>query len=180
MKFRTIAVEGPIGVGKTSFVELLAGKFDAHRVLEDVENPFLEQFYRDQQGAAFQAQLLLHNCMGWNHYAYQPEGAARFLEYLQSEEPTFLLYRDNQVVTCTAEGVFVSLYRFSDRAVAVVANHNRETTEADLRIDWQGLGLQQPAGEVRSLETGGQLSAGSRPHFMVAVEPRGYCLLELR
>jgi len=57
MKFRSIAVEGPIGVGKTSFVELLAGKFDAHRVLEDVENPFLEQFYRDQQGAAFQAQL---------------------------------------------------------------------------------------------------------------------------
>jgi deoxyguanosine kinase len=57
MKFRSIAVEGPIGVGKTSFVELLAGKFDAHRVLEDVENPFLVQFYRDQQGAAFQAQL---------------------------------------------------------------------------------------------------------------------------
>ena len=57
MKFRSIAVEGPIGVGKTSFVELLAGKFDAHRVLEDVENPFLEQFYRDQHGAAFQAQL---------------------------------------------------------------------------------------------------------------------------
>jgi len=57
MKFRTIAVEGPIGVGKTSFVELLANKFDGHRVLEDVENPFLEQFYRDQQGAAFQAQL---------------------------------------------------------------------------------------------------------------------------
>ena len=31
MKFRSIAVEGPIGVGKTSFVELLARKFDAHR-----------------------------------------------------------------------------------------------------------------------------------------------------
>ncbi len=57
MKFRTIAVEGPIGVGKTSFVELLAGKFDAHRVLEDLENPFLEDFYKDQQGAAFQVQL---------------------------------------------------------------------------------------------------------------------------
>lgn len=57
MKFRSIAVEGPIGVGKTSFVELLAGKFDAFKVLEDVENPFLKQFYEDQQGAAFQAQL---------------------------------------------------------------------------------------------------------------------------
>jgi len=57
MKFRSIAVEGPIGVGKTSFVERLAGKFDAYRVLEDVENPFLQAFYEDQPGAAFQAQL---------------------------------------------------------------------------------------------------------------------------
>ena len=57
MKFRSIAVEGPIGVGKTSFVELLARRFDAHKVLEEIDNPFLEQFYKDQQGSAFQAQL---------------------------------------------------------------------------------------------------------------------------
>ena len=57
MKFRSIAVEGPIGVGKTSFVELLAKTFDAHTVLEDVENPFLDSFYKDSQGAAFQTQL---------------------------------------------------------------------------------------------------------------------------
>jgi deoxyguanosine kinase len=57
MKFRSIAVEGPIGVGKTSFVELLAKKFDAHRVLENLDNPFLQGFYEDQQGAAFQVQL---------------------------------------------------------------------------------------------------------------------------
>lgn len=57
MKFRSIAVEGPIGVGKTSFVELLSGRFDAFKVLESVDNPFLADFYRDRQGAAFQAQL---------------------------------------------------------------------------------------------------------------------------
>ncbi len=57
MKFRSIAVEGPIGVGKTSFVELLVRKFDAHKVLENIENPFLKKFYEDTQGAAFQAQL---------------------------------------------------------------------------------------------------------------------------
>jgi len=57
MKFRTIAVEGPIGVGKTSFVELLAKKLDAFRVLEKVDNPFLRDFYQDKQGASFQAQL---------------------------------------------------------------------------------------------------------------------------
>ena len=57
MKFRSIAVEGPIGVGKTSFVDRLAAKFDAHKVLEEIDNPFLKPFYEDNPGAAFQAQL---------------------------------------------------------------------------------------------------------------------------
>jgi len=57
VKFRSIAVEGPIGVGKTSFVELLAKRFDAYRVLEKVDNPFLQGFYQDKPGAAFQTQL---------------------------------------------------------------------------------------------------------------------------
>jgi deoxyguanosine kinase len=57
MKFRSIAVEGPIGVGKTSFVELLARKTEAQKVLEKIDNPFLRDFYQDKQGAAFQAQL---------------------------------------------------------------------------------------------------------------------------
>jgi deoxyadenosine/deoxycytidine kinase len=57
MKFRSIAVEGPIGVGKTSFVRLLTKKFDAYTVLEDLKNPFLKAFYEDKEGAAFQAQL---------------------------------------------------------------------------------------------------------------------------
>jgi len=57
MKFRSIAVDGPIGVGKTSFVRRLAEKFEAHLVLEEAENPFLHAFYEDRPGAAFQTQL---------------------------------------------------------------------------------------------------------------------------
>src|SRR5437867_8566130 len=57
MKFKFLAVEGPIGVGKTSLVERLVEKFDARQVMENVENPFLDDFYRDRQGSAFQAQL---------------------------------------------------------------------------------------------------------------------------
>ncbi|PYT07722.1 MAG: deoxynucleoside kinase [Acidobacteria bacterium] len=57
MKFKFLAVEGPIGVGKTSLVERLAPRFDARQVMENVENPFLEDFYRDRPAAAFQAQL---------------------------------------------------------------------------------------------------------------------------
>ncbi len=53
-----IAVEGPIGVGKTSLVKLLAEETGARTVLEDAEeNPFLRDFYKDVRGKAFQTQL---------------------------------------------------------------------------------------------------------------------------
>ncbi|MBI3451106.1 MAG: deoxynucleoside kinase [Acidobacteria bacterium] len=65
MNFRFLAVEGPIGVGKSSLVELLASRFGAVKVVERIENPFLRDFYRDRAGAAFQAQIffLLNRCM---------------------------------------------------------------------------------------------------------------------
>ena len=52
-----IAVEGPIGAGKTVLAERLATRLDATLVLEDRENPFLADFYADRPGAALQAQL---------------------------------------------------------------------------------------------------------------------------
>jgi deoxyadenosine/deoxycytidine kinase len=57
VRFRYIAVEGPIGAGKTSLAERLAGRLEATLVLEDTENPFLPDFYADRPGAALQTQL---------------------------------------------------------------------------------------------------------------------------
>jgi deoxyguanosine kinase len=57
LHFRHIAVEGPIGVGKTALAERLGTRFDATVVLEDHDNPFLADFYTDRPGAALQAQL---------------------------------------------------------------------------------------------------------------------------
>ena len=55
---RFIAVEGPIGVGKTSLAKKLADSLSAEPVLEEVfENPFLERFYQDGQSAALPAQM---------------------------------------------------------------------------------------------------------------------------
>jgi deoxyguanosine kinase len=53
-----VAIEGVIGVGKTTLASLLAKKWSAHLKLEVVEeNPFLAQFYADMRGYAFQTQL---------------------------------------------------------------------------------------------------------------------------
>jgi deoxyadenosine/deoxycytidine kinase len=55
---RYIAIEGPIGVGKTALARRLAESLSAALVLETVEeNPFLERFYRDGRGAALPAQM---------------------------------------------------------------------------------------------------------------------------
>lgn len=53
-----LAVEGNIGVGKTTFCNILAARLNARLVLEDSEgNPFLKDFYRDRDKFAFQAQI---------------------------------------------------------------------------------------------------------------------------
>jgi deoxyguanosine kinase len=57
LQFRYIAVEGPIGAGKTVLAERLATRLDATLVLEDIENPSLTDFYADRPGSALQAQL---------------------------------------------------------------------------------------------------------------------------
>ena len=57
MNFRYIAIEGPIGAGKTSLARRLATRIDARTVLEEAENPFLDDFYTGRPGAALQSQL---------------------------------------------------------------------------------------------------------------------------
>jgi deoxyguanosine kinase len=57
MPFQSIAIEGPIGVGKTTLAERLATRLDATLVLEETENPFLADFHAGRPGAALHAQL---------------------------------------------------------------------------------------------------------------------------
>lgn len=72
---RFIALEGPIGVGKTTLSRRLADHFGAALLLERAEdNPFLERFYRDPAGAALPTQL---------HFLFQR--ARQFAELRQTD-----------------------------------------------------------------------------------------------
>lgn len=58
MKYQFIAIEGPIGVGKTTLAAKLANHFNA-RFLPDTEdrNPYLQSFYKDPKARAFHTQM---------------------------------------------------------------------------------------------------------------------------
>jgi len=57
LDFRYIAIEGPLGVGKSALADRLGARLDAAMVLDEGDNPFLADFYAGRPGAAFQAQL---------------------------------------------------------------------------------------------------------------------------
>jgi deoxyguanosine kinase len=55
--FRYIAIEGPLGVGKSALADRLGARLDATVVLDETDNPFLTDFYANRPGAGFQTQL---------------------------------------------------------------------------------------------------------------------------
>ena len=57
MDFQYLAIEGPIGAGKTTLARHLALRLEAATVLDNTENPFVADLYAGRTGAAFQAQL---------------------------------------------------------------------------------------------------------------------------
>jgi deoxyadenosine/deoxycytidine kinase len=57
-EFHYIAIEGVLGVGKTTFAKKLAADLNARLILENVDNnPFLELFYKDMKNHSLQTQL---------------------------------------------------------------------------------------------------------------------------
>ena len=57
MDFRYIAIEGPVGQGKSTLADRLGARLDATVVLDETDNPFLPDLYAERPGAGFQAQL---------------------------------------------------------------------------------------------------------------------------
>ena len=57
MNFKFLAIEGPIGVGKTILAKKLGEKLNSQLILEESINPFLHEFYQNKKGAGFKTQL---------------------------------------------------------------------------------------------------------------------------
>ena len=103
---RYIVVEGAIGVGKTSLVDLLAERLGARKLLEVAEdNPFLPNFYKDLRRYAFQTQL-------WfllNRFRQQQE-LGQFDLFRQTLVADYLFAKDKIFAYLTLEDHELALY----------------------------------------------------------------------
>ena len=83
-----IAIEGVIGVGKTTLAQMLQSTFSAQLMLEVFEeNPFLAEFYGDRERYAFQTQIFFL--------------LSRY--HQQKEAPMYLANGDNLIADYTFE-----------------------------------------------------------------------------
>jgi deoxyguanosine kinase len=106
MPFHFIAVEGVIGVGKTTVVEKLAERLEATTTLEEWgQNPFLKPFYDGAPGAPFQVELFfllsryrqqqellqrnLFSTVTLSDYLFEK---SRIFAYLNLEDSELLIY----------------------------------------------------------------------------------------
>lgn len=105
-KYRFIAVEGPIGAGKTSLSRRLSERMGASLLLErPEENPFLERFYEDMPRYALPVQLF---------FLFQRAGQLRELAQLdlfkRATIADFLLDKDPLFAQITLAGDELRLY----------------------------------------------------------------------
>lgn len=86
-----IAVEGPIGVGKTSLATLLSDHYAYHLLKEIVyENPFLDKFYDDIESWAFQTEMFFLT----NRYKQLSDIQKDYLNQQQSVVSDYHLFKN--------------------------------------------------------------------------------------
>lgn len=103
---RYLAIEGPIGVGKTSLATRLAERLGGRLVLERVEaNPFLADFYRDRERLAFQTQIFFL----LNRYRQQEELAQHEL-FDRVTVADYLFIKDRIFASLTLDEAEFALY----------------------------------------------------------------------
>ncbi|MEQ6125171.1 2-amino-4-hydroxy-6-hydroxymethyldihydropteridine diphosphokinase [Pseudotenacibaculum sp. MALMAid0570] len=143
-KYNYIAIEGNIGAGKTSLVNMMSDEFNAKVVLERfADNPFLPKFYEDKERYAFPLEMsfladryqqlsddlaqfdLFKNFIVSDYYIFKSLIFAQVT--LQKEE--YALYRkmfDIMYKEITKPDLYIYLYQNTDRLLENIKKRGRE------------------------------------------------------
>jgi deoxyguanosine kinase len=115
-----IAIEGVIGVGKTTLARLLAPAFEAELVMEVFEeNPFLSDFYADRQRYAFQTQIFFL----LSRYHQQRRGVSAILSAGKSLISDYTFAKDSLFARINLRGDELEMYHKVHEALAEKITH---------------------------------------------------------
>ena len=119
-----IAIEGTIGVGKTSLAQILGDRLEAKLILEEFEeNPFLVDFYKNSEQFAFQTQLFFL----LSRYRQQPVSYTHLL-FTKTLISDYMFVKDRLFAALNLNDKEMSLYN----AVARILEKN--VTSPDMVI----------------------------------------------
>ena len=110
-----IAIEGVIGVGKTTLAHLLQPAFDSELLLEVFEeNPFLSDFYSDRERYAFQTQIFFL----LSRYHQQRRGVRSILDAGKSLISDYTFAKDSLFARINLKGDELEMYKRVHEALA--------------------------------------------------------------
>ncbi|MGA2503864.1 MAG: deoxynucleoside kinase [Anaerolineales bacterium] len=110
-----IAIEGVIGVGKTTLARMLAPSFEAELLLEVFEeNPFLSDFYSDRARYAFQTQIFFL----LSRYHQQRRGVTALVESGKSLLSDYTFAKDSLFARINLQGDELEMYKRVHEALA--------------------------------------------------------------
>jgi len=110
-----IAIEGVIGVGKTTLARLLQSSFDAEILLEVFEeNPFLSDFYSDRERYAFQTQIFFL----LSRYHQQRKGVREALQIKDCLISDYTFDKDRLFAEVNLDGDELDMYYKVQEALA--------------------------------------------------------------
>ncbi|OGO71336.1 MAG: hypothetical protein A2Z49_10165 [Chloroflexi bacterium RBG_19FT_COMBO_56_12] len=110
-----LAIEGVIGVGKTTLARSLQSAFQAELVLEVFEeNPFLSDFYGDRERYAFQTQLFFL----LSRYHQQRRSVPDILQRKQPLIADYTFAKDTLFASINLQGDELEMYRKVHNALA--------------------------------------------------------------
>ncbi len=151
-KLKHIAIEGGIGVGKTTLAQGLAERLGGHLLLETIDdNPFLELFYQDPErhGLSVQLAFLFSRLKQWQTLVQQDLFHAlivsdylfakdRLFAMINLSDEEFALY--NQVAQAVAPelpkpDLVIYLQSSPEIALQRVKKRNR-SMEQDINLDY--------------------------------------------